>query len=166
MMHTLIKMVLCAAIILTPIGADAQEKEFKKLKKIEGVEHVHIPKFLINLAAKDGESLNVGDNINLGDYWTGDLIKKINAVDIFNSEEKEASAKLSTCVRNILSGNTWEQLIDVTDEDGEKIKICQAKHGKQTTFVIFAEEDSEASLVVIDGKLDMAQLMEQMSKEN
>ena len=166
MMHTLIKMVLCAAIILTPIGADAQEKEFKKLKKIEGVEHVHIPKFLINLAAKNGESLNVGDNINLGDYWTGDLIKKINAVDIFNSEEKEASAKLSTCVRNILSGNTWEQLIDVTDEDGEKIKICQAKHGKQTTFVIFAEEDSEASLVVIDGKLDMAQLMEQMSKEN
>ena len=94
------------------------------------------------------------------------MIKKISTVDVFNSEEKEASAKLSTCVRNILSGNTWEQLIDVTDEDGEKIKICQAKHGKQTTFVIFAEEDSEASLVVIDGKLDMAQLMEQMSKEN
>jgi hypothetical protein len=29
-----------------------------------------------------------------------------------------------------------------------------------------ADEDGGASLVVIDGKLDMAQLMEQMSKEN
>ena len=162
----LIKVALCVAIMLTSTGVNAQEKEFKKLKKIEGVEHVHIPKFLINLAAKNGESLNVGDNITLGDNWTGDMIKKISTVDVFNSEEKEASAKLSTQVRNILSGKTWEHLVDVTDENGEKVKICQAKQGKHTTFVIFAEEEKEASLVVIKGDIDMAQLMEQMNKED
>lgn len=43
---------------------------------------------------------------------------------------------------------------------------ASSKDFKHTTVIIFAEEDSEASLVVIDGKLDMAQLMEQMSKEN
>ena len=161
MMHTLLKVALCAAIILTPIGANAQEKEFKKLKKIDGVEHVHIPKFLISLAAKNGESLDVGDNISLGDYWTGDLLKKIDAVDVFNCEEKESVEKLSTRVRSILSGNTWEQLIDVTDEDGEKVKICQARQGKHTTFVIFAEEEKEASLVVIKGEIDLAKLLEQ-----
>lgn len=161
MMHTLLKVALCAAIILTPIGANAQEKEFKKLKRIDGVEHVHIPKFLISLAAKNGESLNVGDNITLGDYWTGDLLKKIDAVDVFTSEEKESAAKLSIRVRSILSGKSWEQLVDVTDEDGEKVKICQAKQGKNTTFVIFAEEEKEASLVVIKGEIDLAKLMEQ-----
>ena len=161
MMHTLLKVALCAAIILTPIGANAQEKEFKKLKKIDGVEHVHIPKFLISLAAKNGESLDVDDNISLGDYWTGDLLKKIDAVDVFNCEEKESVEKLSTRVRSILSGNTWEQLIDVTDEDGEKVKICQARQGKHTTFVIFAEEEKEASLVVIKGEIDLAKLLEQ-----
>ena len=37
---------------------------------------------------------------------------------------------------------------------------------EHTTVIIVAEEEGEASLVVIDGKLDMAQLMEQMSKED
>jgi len=55
---------------------------------------------------------------------------------------------------------------NATDEDGEKVKIYQNQQGKHTTVIIFAEEDGEASLVVIDGKLDMAQLMEQMNQEN
>ena len=69
-------------------------------------------------------------------------------------------------MRSILDGNGWEPLITATDEDGEKVKIYQHQKGKHTTVIFFAEEDGEASLVVIEGKLDMAQLMEQMSKEN
>ena len=48
----LIKVALCAAILLTSTGANAASKDFKKLAKIDGVEHVHIGKFLLNLAAK------------------------------------------------------------------------------------------------------------------
>ena len=59
-----------------------------------------------------------------------------------------------------------ESKFSIVDEDGEKVKIYQNQHGKHTTVIIFSEEDGEASLVVIDGKLDMAQMMEQMSKEN
>ena len=67
MKHTfLIKVALCAAIMLTPTGANASSKDFKKLAKIEGVEHVHVGKFLLNLAAKNGESVNFGDNIAIG----------------------------------------------------------------------------------------------------
>ena len=47
------------------------------------------------------------------------------------------------------------------------MKIYQNQHGKQTTVAIFAEEENEASLVVIDGELDMAKLIEQqMASEN
>ena len=66
----------------------------------------------------------------------------------------------------LLDGEGWEPLIDATDGEGYKSKIYQNQQGKHTTVIIFAEEDGEASLVVIDGKLDMAQLMEQMNKEN
>lgn len=166
MKHTLlVKVALCAAIMLTSIGANALGKDFKKLAKIEGVEHVHIGKFLLNLAAKNGESVNFGDNIVIGDK-SGNILKKIDTIDVYTSEEKETADQLSQHVRNILDGNGWEPLINMTDEDGEKVKIYQNQHGKHTTVIIFAEEDGEASLVVIDGKLDMAQLMEQMSKEN
>ena len=166
MKHTLlIKVALCAAILLTSAGANASNKDFKKLAKIDGVEHVHIGKFLLNLAAKNGGRVDFGENISFVGK-SGDILKKIDTIDIYNSEEKKTIEQLSQHVRSILDGNGWEPLINATDEDGEKVKIYQHQKGKHTTVIIFAEEDSEASLVVIDGKLDMAQLMEQMSKEN
>lgn len=166
MKHTLlIKMALCAAIMFTSTGANALGKEFKKLAKIDGVEHVHVGKFLLNLAAKNGGSVDFGENMSFV-AKSGDILKKIKAIDVFTSEEKSSAKQLSLYVQSILDGNNWEPLINMTDEDGEKVKIYQSRHGKRTTVIIFAEEDSEASLVVIDGKFDMAQLMEQMNKEN
>lgn len=166
MKHTLlIKVALCAAFLLAATGANASNKEFKKLAKIEGVEHVHIGKFLLNLAAKNGESINIGDGISFSGK-SGDILKKINSIDVFTSEEKKTAEQLSQQVRSILDGNGWEPLIDAKDEDGQRSKIYQKQQGRNTIVVIFAEEGNEASLVVIDGKLDMAKLMEQMSKEN
>ena len=161
----LVKVALCAVIMLNSTGANASKKDFKKLTKIEGVEHVHIGKFLLNLAAKNGESVSFGENISIGDK-SGNILKKIDAIDVYTSEERNSAEQLSQYVRNILDGNSWEPLINMTDEDGEKVKIYQNQQGKHTTVIIFAEEGNEASLVVIDGKLDMAQLMEQMNKEN
>ena len=166
MKHTLlIKVAICAAIMLTPIGANASSKDFKKLAKIDGVEHVHIGKYLLKLAAKNGGSVDFGENMTFV-AKSGDILKKIDTIDVYTSEEKKTIEQLSQHVRSILDGNDWEPLITATGEDREKVKIYQHKKGKHTTVIFFAEEDGEASLVVIDGKLDMAQLMEQMSKEN
>ena len=166
MKHTLLlKAALCAAIMLAATSANASDKEFEKLAKIEGVEHVHIGKFLLSLAVKNGESVNIGDGITFTGN-SGDILKKINSIDIFTSEEKDSAEQLSQQVRSILDGNGWESLIDAKDENGQRSKIYQKQNGKHTTIAIFAEGDGEASLVVIEGKLDMAQLMEQMNQEN
>jgi hypothetical protein len=166
MKHTLlIKVALCTALMLISTGANASNKDFKKLAKIEGVEHVHVGKFLLNLAAKNGENVSFGENISIGDK-SGNILKKIDTIDVYTSEEKNSAEQLSQHVRSILDSNGWEPLINMTDEDGEKVKIYQNQQGKHTTVIIFSEEESEASLVVIDGKLDMAQLIEQMSKED
>ena len=166
MKHTLlIKVALCAAIMFISTGANALGKDFKKLAKIEGVEHVHIGKFLLSLAAKNGESVNIGNDITFTGK-SGNMLKKIDTVDVYTCEEKNSAEQLSQQVRSILDGEGWEPLIDATDGEGYKSKIYQNQHGKHTTVIIFAEEDGEASLVVIDGKLDMAQLMEQMNKDN
>ena len=166
MKHTLlIKVALCAAIMLTSAGANASNKYFKKLAKIDGVEHVHIGKFLLKLAAKNGGRVDFGENMSFVGK-SGDILKKIDSIDVYTSEEKKTIEQLSQHVRSILDRKGWESLINATDEDGEMVKIYQNQKGKHTTVIIFAEEDGEASLVVIDGKLDMAQLMEQMSKED
>ena len=147
MKHTLlIKVALCAAIMLTSAGANASNKYFKKLAKIDGVEHIHIGKFLLNLAAKNGGRVDFGENISFVGK-SGDILKKIDTIDIYNSEEKKTIEQLSQHVRSILDGNDWEPLITATGEDGEKVKIYQHKKGKHTTVIFFAEEDGEASLV-------------------
>jgi len=166
-MCTLFRVALCATLMTAPTAAIAQGKAFKKLLKMDGVEHVHIPKFLIKLAAKNGEGLHVGDNTVIGGDGAGDILKDIKTVDVFNCENKEVAEKMSKRVKSILDGSGWEALIDVKDGEGEKVKIYQNQHGKQTTVAIFAEEENEASLVVIDGELDMAKLIEQqMASEN
>ena len=165
MKHTLLKVALCAAIMFISTSAYALGKDFKKLAKIEGVEHVHVGKFLLNLAAKNGGNVDFGEKMSFV-AKSGDILDKIDSIDVFTSEDKNSIEQLSQQARKILNGNGWEPLIDATDEDGQKSKIYQKQHGKHTTIVIFAEEEGEASLVVIDGKLDMAKMMEQMSNEN
>jgi hypothetical protein len=101
MNHTLlVKVALCAAIMLTPIGANASNKDIKKLAKIEGVEHVHIGKFLLNLAAKNGGSVDFGENMTFV-AKSGDILKKIDTIDVYTSEEKKTIEQLSLHVRSI-----------------------------------------------------------------
>lgn len=165
MKHTLLKVALCAAIMFISTSAYALDKDFEKLAKIKGVEHVHVGQAMLDLAAKNGGNIDLGENMSFVGK-SGDILDKIDSIDVFTSENKKSIEQLSKQARRILDGKGWEPLIDATDEDGQKSKIYQKQHGKHTTIVIFAEEEGEASLVVIDGKLDMAKMMEQMSNEN
>lgn len=146
--------------------AFGQEKSFKQLAKIEGVEHVHIGKFLLNLAAMNDEgSLDLGDgSISIGN--SGNLLKKIDDINVYTSEEKGAVAQLSKRVRNVLGTDGWEPLVDMKDEEGEKVKIFQRPQGKHTTVAIFAEEEGEATLVLIKGALDIAKLLEENNEKS
>lgn len=128
---------------------------------IEGVESIHIGKFLLNLAMKnDGANLNLGDgaSFNMKD---GDFLKKIDNIRIYSTEDKDAVSQMSKRVKNVLKSKGWEPLIEMTEEDGQKAKIYQAKKGKRCTIAIFTEEDDEASLLVITGKVDFADLIAQ-----
>ena len=152
--------ILSIALALCVGCAMGQKKDFKQLAKIEGVEHVHINKFLLNLAAKNGGDLDLGESISLGGS-SEDFLRKWDDVRVFSTEEKKAAEQMSQRVRSILKGAGWEPLIDMKDEEGQKVKIYQSRQGKQTTVVIFSEEEDETSLVVIKGEIDLAKLMEQ-----
>ncbi len=162
MIRTLVmRVALSATMVLASIGAQAQGKEFNQLKQIEGVEHVHIGKFLLNLASKNDEGeLDLGEDIAFN-FKDGDMLKKIDDIRVFKTEDESAVVQMSKKVKSVLSGKGWEPLIDLTDEDGQKVKMYQAKRGKHSTMVIFAEEEDEASLMIIKGKVDFAELVAQ-----
>ena len=136
--------ILSIALALCVGCVFGQSKEFKSLADIEGVESIHIGKFLLNLAAKNNKGeLDLGKGVffNVKD---GNLLKKIDDIRIYSTEDEDAVSPMSTRVKNVLKSKGWEPLIEMTEEDGQKAKIYQAKKGKRCTIAIFAEEDDEA----------------------
>lgn len=148
------------AMALMVSVAFGQKNVFAKLAQIKGVEHVNINKTMLNMVAKNGGDFDFSDNLSLSGM-SGDVLKKIENIRIYNCEEKDGAETFGTQVKHILSGRGWEPLLVGTDEDGEKFNISQFKKGKKSTLAIFHEGEEETALVVIDGEVDFAQLMEQ-----
>lgn len=160
-MRTLfVKVALCAAVIFAPTTAKAQGTEFEKLAIIKGVEYVHMNKNAINSAIETGSGLNLGNVVNIDDGFA-DMFDDLKA---FSCEEKSVIKKFEKEATKFLKDKKWQSLIDTTDEDGEKVRILQAKNGEKTTTVIFAVEENEATLVVVDGKFNIAEMMGKYSK--
>ncbi|MBO6018185.1 MAG: DUF4252 domain-containing protein [Prevotella sp.] len=150
------KLTVCVILALICTGAQARNKTFDNLAKIKDVECVHINKMLLKLASMKGEDLHIGESINIGK----DTFNKIKDIKIYTTDNLESVNQMKEVVLNHIKGKDWEPLVDVKDEDGEVVKIYQAKKGKKVTNIIFALDEDEASLVVLDGTLDIAQLME------
>lgn len=162
---TMKKLVICAMLIFACTNANAQSKDFDKLAKIDGVEFVHIDKSMINLAAKTGTGLHIGESINIGDQ-NGEILNQFNDVKVFVCDKKKAAERLKTAALKLLKGKKWEPLIDTKGEDGEIVKIYQAKKGEQITNAILVVEEEEAQLVIIDGTFDITKMMGQQKGNN
>ena len=156
--------ILCVAMALMVSVAFGQKDAFKQLAKIEGVEHVSINKSMLDMVAKSGGDLDFGENLSVGGM-SGDILKKMESLSIYHCEAKEAAENLSTQVKRILGGRGWEPLVNANGDDGEKMKIYQSRKGKNSTLVIYTEEDDESALIVIEGKMDFAKLIEEEMNE-
>ena len=118
------KVILSMAMALCVGCAFAQSNAFAKLADIKGVEHVVINKTMLNLAAKSGGDFDFGDGLAL-EGMSGDMLKKLENISIYNCEEEDGVEAMSKQVASILNGRGWEPLVVGTDEDGEKMKISQ-----------------------------------------
>jgi hypothetical protein len=152
------KLAVCAVLVFACVSAYAENKDFDKLSKIKEVEVMHIDKNMINLAAQSGAGLHIGDAINFDDE-DGDMIKTINEIKIYHCEKKGAMEKFKKEATKILKAKKWQALIDQKGEEGEIVKIYQAKDGEQNSNVIFASEEDEAVVIVIDGAFDLTKAM-------
>lgn len=157
-LSTMKKLAVCAVLVFACVSAYAENKDFDKLSKIKEVEVMHIDKNMINLAAQSGAGLHIGDAINFDDE-DGDMIKTINEIKIYHCEKKGAMEKFKKEATKILKAKKWQALIDQKGDDGEIVKIYQAKDGEQNSNVIFASEEDEAVVIVIDGAFDLTKAM-------
>jgi len=155
------KLAVCAALVCVCAGAFAQNKVFDELAKMKGVDYTHVDKNMIKVAAKQGKGLHVGEVVNLGEGEGEEFLDQFNDVKVFTCEEGGDVKKFQKTAMKLLKGKEWEPLIDTKGEDGEMVKIYLSKKGEQSTNVILAVEEDEATLVVITGTFDLAKMLQQ-----
>ena len=155
------KLAVCAVLAFVCAGANAQSNVFDKLAKIDGVEYQHVNKDMIKLAAKQGDGLHVGDIVNLGQGAGEEFLNQFDDVKVFTCEDGGNVKKFQKTALKLLKGKEWEPLVDTKGDDGEMVKIYLSKKGEQSTNVILAVEEDEATLVVISGTFDFAKMMQQ-----
>ena len=167
LLSTIKKVAICAALFFTCIGAHAECDDFDELAKIDGVEYEHVDKSMIELAAKQGKTVTVGDNLVLGGDGEGeDFFKKFDDLRVFKCEENGNIKKFKKIALKLLKNKDFEPLIDTNGDDGEILKIYLSKKGERSTNVVLAVEDEEANLVVINGTFDFAKMLQGGMKFN
>ena len=166
-LQTMKKLAVCAVLAFLCVGANAQSNTFDELAKIKGVEYQHVDKNMINLAAKQGNGLHVGEVVNLGGGDDGGkFLDQFDDVKVFTCEKEGNIKKFQKAALKLLKGKEWEPLVDTKGDDGEMVKIYLSKKGEQSTNVVLAVEEDEATLVVISGTFDFAKMLQQGMKMN
>ena len=156
--ETMKKLAVCAVLVLMCANAQAQDKAFGKLAKIKGVEFVHVDKSMISQAIKSGDGLHLGEAINIDDK-DGSFLQNFSDMKVFRTDEQKACEQMKKAATKLLKGKKWQPLIDATGEEGQVVKIYQAKKGEQISNVVFATQDDETILVVIDGIFDIGKMI-------
>jgi len=142
-MKTTIKIILCVAMLMASVTANAQVKAFEKYADMKNVTYVYISKFMLRMV--DASSAPSVPGVN-----TQSLMKKLNGIQIINSDNKNAIARLKADAQSIVKQGKYELLMQV-DEDGDKVRIYHREGKQQSVVVMMADEEDEFSVIVFSG---------------
>lgn len=147
-MKTTIKIILCVAMLMASVTANAQVKAFEKYADMKNVTYVYISKFMLRMV--DASSAPSVPGVN-----TQSLMKKLNGIQIINSDNKNAIARLKADAQSIVKQGKYELLMQV-DEDGDKVRIYHREGKQQSVVVMMADEEDEFSVIVFSGTFTLA----------
>ena len=137
------KLILIFLTALTVIGAPAQESFKNKFNNVKGVTSVFISKALLGMMPDmDSRGLDLGP-----------VAKKLDNIQIFNSETKAAANTLKSECLNIIANEKYENLMNVNEADEHNGIYMKQFAGGMKQYVLLNVEKDETSVIVLTGKL-------------
>ena len=147
-MKTTVKIILCVAMLVASVTANAQLKEYEKYADTKNVTYVFISKFMLQMAGKDAAPSVPGVD-------TKSLMKKLNGIQIISSDDKNAIARLKADTQSFVKQGKYELLMQV-DEDGDKVRIYHREGKQKSAVIMMADEEDEFSVIVFSGTFTLA----------
>ena len=151
MKQIIIKTLLGIVVALCSLNANAQVKAFEKYADAKNVTYVYISKFMLGLAGKNATPSVPGVDIKT-------LAGKLTGIQIINTENKGAQAKLKSDVKSILAKDKYELLMQM-NEDDSKVNIYHHIGTQQSAVVMQVEDNEELTLMVFSGKFTLEDVM-------
>ena len=113
--------------------------------------YVYISKYMLAMAGKNATPSVPGVDIKT-------LAGKLTGIQIINTENKAAQAKLKNDVKGIISRDKYELLMQM-NEDDSKVNIYHCIAKQQSAVVMQVEDNEELTLMVFSGKFTLEDVM-------
>ena len=151
MKQKIIKILIGIVIVLCSLTANAQVKAFEKYADAKNVTYVYISKYMLAMAGKNATPSVPGVDIKT-------LAGKLTGIQIINTENKAAQAKLKNDVKGIISRDKYELLMQM-NEDDSRVNIYHHITKQQSAVVMQVEDEEELTLMVFSGKFTLEDVM-------
>ena len=151
MKQIIIKTLLGIVVALCSLNANAQVKAFEKYADAKNVTYVYISKYMLSMAGKNATPSVPGVDIKT-------LAGKLTGIQIINTENKAAQAKLKNDVKGIISRDKYELLMQM-NEDDSRVNIYHHITKQQSAVVMQVEDKEELTLMVFSGKFTLDDVM-------
>ena len=151
MKQIIIKFLIGIVVASCSLHANAQVKAFEKYADAKNVTYVYISKYMLAMAGKNATPSVPGVDIKT-------LAGKLTGIQIINTENKAAQAKLKNDVKGIISRDKYELLMQM-NEDDSKVNIYHCIAKQQSAVVMQTEDNEELSLMIFSGKFTLDDVM-------
>ena len=146
------KLILLLLTALMTLGAPAQESFKNKFNNVKGITSVFISNALL------------GMDVSCAGFNLGPMAKKLDNIQIFNSETKAAANMLKKGCLNIIAKEKYESLMNVNEADEHNSIYMKQFAGGRNQYVLLNVEEDETSVIVLTDKLtvdDIRKITEQ-----
>ena len=151
MKQIIIKTLIGIMVATCSLNANAQVKAFEKYADTKNVTYVYISKYMLAMAGKNATPSVPGVDIKT-------LAGKLTGIQIVNTENKAAQAKLKNDVKGIISRDKYELLMQM-NEDDSRVNIYHHITKQQSAVVMQVEDKEELTLMVFSGKFTLDDVM-------
>ena len=151
MKQKIIKFLIGIVVASCSLHANAQVKAFEKYADMKNVTYVYISKYMLAMAGKNATPSVPGVDIKT-------LAGKLTGIQIINTENKAAQAKLKNDVKGIISRDKYELLMQM-NEDDSRVNIYHHITKQQSAVVMQVEDKEELTLMVFSGKFTLEDVM-------
>ena len=151
MKQIIIKALIGIVVATCSLNANAQVKAFEKYADMKNVTYVYISKYMLSMAGKNATPSVPGVDIKT-------LAGKLTGIQIINTENKAAQAKLKNDVKGIISRDKYELLMQM-NEDDSRVNIYHHIAKQQSAVVMQVEDKEELTLMVFSGKFSLEDVM-------